>query len=334
MKRRTDSCGFTLVEALVATGMIFLLAALLLPAVQAAREGARRAACQNNLRQLGIALYNYHQPNNCYPTAIISARTNSGGRKSYSSGFFSPHCRLLPFLEASALYDGVNFELLPVPPGLGLKPNYGAVANLTCANAGVAVFLCPSDGGAFEAKGTNYRANVGIGPDVHPTVEFPDSGMGLFCEVGLTRDAYVTDGLSHTSAFGERLRGSGRSVGGSAERDFWATPGFVRTAEDLLQGCRIAGRRGREPYITHGGDSWFWTGRDRTLYTHTQQPNGVVPDCLDSVIPPLGMATARSMHPGGVNVVMGDGSTRFFSDGVDRRVWRALSTRNGSEVLE
>ena len=84
-----------------------------------------------------------------------------------------------------------------------------------------------------------------------------------------------------------------------------------------------------------GGLWWFWTGKDQTLYTHTQPPNGRIVDCLTSgQQPPSGMVTARSMHPGGVNALMGDGSVRFVSDSIDPAVWRGLGTRNGAELVD
>ena len=102
-------------------------------------------------------------------------------------------------------------------------------------------------------------------------------------------------------------------------------PSDVATADEALVGCRTAARPGAKLVFTVGGRSWFWVGRERTLYTHTQEPNGPVPDCLfPSGISAVGTSTARSWHGGGVNVLMGDGSNRFVQESIDRSVWRGL----------
>lgn len=112
-------------------------------------------------------------------------------------------------------------------------------------------------------------------------------------------------------------------------------PADILSADDLLQGCLTAARPGATPTFSLGGRWWFWLGRERTLYTHTQQPNGRVPDCLRIYMdPPYGMATARSWHLGGVNLLMGDGSTRFVTETIDLSVWRGLGTRNGGELVD
>jgi prepilin-type processing-associated H-X9-DG protein len=207
--------------------------------------------------------------------------------------------------------------------------------NTTALSVHVGIFLCPSDGGPFEAAGNNYRGNVGVGPDATTTAESRDSGNGLFLEIGLARPAFVTDGLSHTAAFSERLRGSAEASRPLPERDFWRMPGDVATADEAIIGCRAAARQGVTEVFTFGGRWWFWPGRERTLYSHTQEPNGRVPDCLFPFgITAGGMATARSWHGGGVNVLMGDGSNRFVEETIDRSVWRGLGTRNGGELVD
>ncbi len=201
-------------------------------------------------------------------------------------------------------------------------------------NVRIDTFLCPTDSGPFSATGNNYRGNVGLGPSIAPWVETRDSGNGLFMENQMTRPSYVTDGLSHTAAFSERLRGSGSAGSAVPERDFWGLTVGVNTADELLIGCHVAARPGVKAYPL-AGNRWFWCGRDRTLYTHTQSPNGRVPDCiLPNAFPPPGMATARSWHMGGVNVLMGDGSVRFALEGIQLSVWRGLGTRNGGELVD
>jgi hypothetical protein len=198
------------------------------------------------------------------------------------------------------------------------------------------VFLCPADGGPFSESGNNYRGNVGVGMYAWTSALHPDSGNGFFSEMADTRDAQIVDGLSHTIAFSERLRGSGR-VPGSPERDAWPMrTGVLYDADDLILACKISARSEYAAQaFTSSGDSWFWQGRDRTFYNHAQTPDGKVPDCLHGYVrPPLGMCTARSQHRGGVNCLLGDGATRVVSESVTQPVWRALGTRNGSELVE
>ncbi len=313
-------------------GVISILTGLLLPAVQGAREAARRSRCQNNLHQIGLAVQSYQQTFDCFP---IGYAFKDFGRGYFYYGFYSVHTRLLPYLDELALYNAINFSLGTAPQPVTSYESAGNAANLTARTAQIGIFLCPSDGGPFEDSGTNYRGNVGVGPVNATSIEFPDSNNGLFPELEFVRASYVPDGLSHTAAFSERLRGSGRASNPSPERDFWASQGFVSTADDQLKNCQIVARPATAGAYVEAGQWWYWTGRERTLYTHTQTPNGRVPDCLWlNVQTALGMATARSRHPGGVNVLMGDGACRWFSSSVDQAIWRGFATRNGGELVD
>jgi prepilin-type N-terminal cleavage/methylation domain-containing protein/prepilin-type processing-associated H-X9-DG protein len=337
--------GFTIIELLVVVGLLCLLIAFLLPAVQSAREAARKSQCAHNLRQIGLAIHNYHTTYSCFPVCITSAflygKPGSAVDELLYSGTFAPHVRLLPYLDLLPVYNSVNFFtgsgspdhpiVTPTVTGEG-----AAIAiNATASNTQVSMFLCPSDGGALSASGNNYRANVGNGPAGGRSAEYRDSGNGLFQEIGLTRINDVIDGLSHTAAFSERLRGSGLDTDLSPERDVWPMPPYAQSADELLTGCMITARPGARPTFSRSGDWWFWLGRDRTLYTHTQEPNGKTPDCLFiGMTPPYGMSTARSWHYNGVNVLMGDGSLRFVLETIDLSIWRGLGTRNGGELID
>ena len=328
-----ERSGFTLIEVLVVMGVLAVLAGLLLPAVQAAREAARRMQCGSHLRQLGLALHQYHDIHHSYPPR------NSTHSPQSHLGFFSPHTRMLPYLEQSTLYNAVNFTVGTVPPetmSVPLLPEWVSIiaVNLTAASTGVGVFLCPSDGGPFRASGCSYRGNTGVGPEGHTLAQYPDSGNGLLPEVEFVSMASVPDGLSHTVAFSERLFGTGRRDDPDPGRDYFGVVGQIETADQLLLGCRAYARRGSLSFV-HGGRWWFWSGRERTLYNHAQVPNGRIPDCLFAgLITGQGMATARSLHLGGVNVCMGDGSVRFVSERIDQAVWRGLGSRNGGELVD
>lgn len=329
--------GFTLIELLIVVGIIGFLIALSLPAVQSARESSRRARCQNNLHQLGLALHGYADTWQCLPPAGLSADIN--GDTPYA-GLHSIHCRLLPYIGESALFAAVNMEMStwPLDGYRAAMPDWryslGNAANATVYLTSVALMLCPSDGGPFGRTGCNYRGNVGVGPSFLPWAECPDSGNGLFPEIGLVRPTAVRDGLSHTVAISERVRGSG-GPSTDPERDVFNREGVASTADQILLACEVSARfGGEEPYL-RSGSWWFWTGRERTLYNHAQAPNGRVPDCsYGGITPAIDMWTARSHHPGGVNALMGDGSARFVGEEIDRQVWRGLGTRNGGELVD
>ncbi len=332
--------GFTIVELLTVVGVICILIALLLPAIQAVRESARRAQCANNLKQIGMALHSYEGHYRRLPPNLTG--TNEYG------GFFSVHVRLLPYLELSSLYHSINFEtgLWPVETPVVHYHTQGRLWNAhnhTLMTTQVAAFLCPSDGGAFLETGTNYRANQGTGPNTLRTAEFPDSDNGLFpfrMPIGL---GGARDGLSHTAAFAERLRGSGRvrnSVGGNAARmldptrDVFLQIPTAHTADQWYQSCKISGRSDNpHPGYVIAGKRWYLLSGFFTLYNHVATPNDGVPDCVAGSGGEA-MMTARSGHPGGVHVLMGDGSVRFTLNGVALNVWRGLGTRDGGELVD
>ncbi len=202
----------------------------------------------------------------------------------------------------------------------------------------MAVYLCPTDAASTPSPyGCNYRGNYGVGPSVGTNRSTTDSGNGFYSFPGVLGPESFPDGLSHTLAYGERLRGTGDGGGGLVPaRDFGdilvmdgCTDG---TADDALRCCLAAASRGFPAYRS-AGFTWFYGDFECTAYNHAQEPNGRIPDAITGS-GWVGIATARSLHPGGVNGVMADGSVRFFGDSTARPVWRGLGTRNGSETVE
>jgi len=336
MKAHMRRSGFTLIELLVVVGIIGVLVALLLPAVQGAREAARRTRCQNNLRQIGIALEGYQGANNCFPLVAIPVDINK-----WYGGFYSVHSRMLPYLGEVPLYNSVNYTCgawSPVTLSGVIFPWQQEInaANGTATSTTIDVFLCPSDGGPFQQGGNNYRGCQGVGPAYLTTAEFPDSGNGIFPPSSFVDTAMVPDGLSHTIAFCERLRGSGGvDKVLNPTRDIYSQFESPFTADQYLTACRVVARPDAVGGFKQSGDSWFFTGMERTLYTNAQTPNGRTPDCVSAAsVLGHGLVTARSWHPGGVDALMGDGSTRFVTDSIDQAVWRGLGTRNGRELVD
>jgi prepilin-type processing-associated H-X9-DG protein len=312
---------------------LFLAIALLLPAVQSARESARRSICQNNLRQIGLAMHVYQSSSGCFPTACTNRRL--GPDLTYG-GQFSIFIRLLPGLEQTNLYSSVNFDV-GCWGTTNIQNGYitGGAAyrvNSTSFQTSLAILVCPSDGVGSLAHEVSYRGNQGVGGGYGTTAEFPDSANGIYPIRGYVSADRVPDGLSHTVALSERLCGSNPF---SAERDVFPLQGFARTADDLMTACRVAARPQNIPNaVLDGGAWWAYTGIGQTLYTHAQPPNGSIPDCAIFAVPPIGMMTARSNHPGGVNALMGDGSLRFVGETIAVGVWRGLGTRNGGELVD
>lgn len=334
---RVKRQGFTLIELLVVVSVIGLLVSMLLPAVQSAREAARRLTCNNNLRQIGIALHSYIATCSTFPIDITDFSTlpRSTPRPTGPIQFYSAMSRLLPYMELSNLYNSINYSLEMY------SSHWDKVndANLTARQTNLQVFLCPSDApGGGSGPGNNYRGNYGIGPSTGTTVETYDSGNGIFSYPTVTQLQSVSDGLSQTAAFSERLRGSGSKRGGSPARDVGDLSSYpdavIRDADFALEWCQVASST-NFPGSTQSGDTWFLSGRLNTAYCHAQEPNGRIADALDLNYPTgWGVATARSMHYGGVNVMMADGSVRFVLGTIPRQLWRAIGTRNGGELVE
>src|SRR3954462_11209376 len=193
---RRHPAGFTLIELLVVIAIIAVLIALLLPAVQAAREAARRSQCVNNLKQIGLALHNYHSTHDSFPLGIIvqmQAPGNLGGHN------WSAQAQLLPHLEQGALANACNFSL--ASSSSNTFPAYWV--NLTIFNTRIKSFLCPSDGQAGNQNTNSYNGSFGL-----TTKSTSTTTSGLFTYNGVVYGLKdCTDGSSNTIAFGEALVG-------------------------------------------------------------------------------------------------------------------------------
>lgn len=326
--------GVTLVELLVVVAIIGVLVGLLLPAVQAVRESGRRTACINNLRQLGLGLANHESARREYPVGSESRSFPAYRRVTPQHCRWSALAHLAPYYEEQALLEGLDRS---VPLYIDLRPDAIAPQNKPIVKIVVPLFLCPSDRGIAVSPifgPTNYAACAGSGGDGTPY-----DTDGLFFINSRTRPKDVTDGLSKTVAFSESLLGDSSSTNRAN-----VTPAnayqFVMAAPLSSDSCEATAVWN---FSDPRGFAWANGEYRTTMYNHRLMPNDMKMDCMGVLIsPPVGQIdrlyaaygwrAARSRHPGGVNVLMADGSGQFVEDGVDAAVWRALSTRAGGEV--
>lgn len=299
-RKKSDHAAFTLIELLVAIVVVGILLSLILPAIQKAREAARRARCSNNLHQCGIAIFSYDAIHNVLPSG--------------SGGFGqSLHVSILPNLELTQAYNAFNLAL-------GSSDN----ANLTVQNLHVDAFTCPSDSLAGDGPFTSYAGNVGSG-------FYQSKFDGVFGCDGLQPGnlslAEVTDGTSHTGMMAEWL--IGRPADFDVDRNFYmvSAPSIDRFDE------QCASRSGTPVTASDfKGNDWvtgFWKSN---LYDHHLPINA--PNCFSVPLAELiGTATASSKHPGGANFLLADGRVRFVNRGVSSSVWRSVGTRRGGEVV-
>lgn len=334
--RLNRRCGVTLAEVLVSLGVIGVLMALALPAVQRVRESARRTQCIGNLRQLGLASQNHLATNiDQFPYTATNG-SDSQGQALLAS--ISPHRNLLEFLDHSNLTRGLSMDpsivnVTQFPPAF-TDP---ALQKLLAIR--IPGFLCPSD--VQRPGATNYRANMGYGPGVYgpgpPAIGgFIGNVSGAFVHGWSTRGAEFRDGLSNTVLFSEKLIGDGNPSHFTPWTDFsFAFTYQIFTADDAAQACDSVARP--DPvHVSYCGWTWLFGGWNSTWYNHILPPNSRIPDCSGGTYAMAGGGhgsySARSFHAGGVNAVFGDGSARFMSDHIDLFVWRSLSTRDGNEV--
>jgi prepilin-type N-terminal cleavage/methylation domain-containing protein/prepilin-type processing-associated H-X9-DG protein len=319
---RRESRGFTLIEVLVVIAVIGLLVALLLPAVQAAREAARRMQCANNLKRIGIALHGYHDAVGSLPWGEGPDNWNN----------WSAHVMLLPYLEQGGLYNALDFVDWAGAPGNEL--------NSTVQRATLAVLVCPSDLDRLTAPEghANYCTNAGTDHD------FASKGppSGLFEQSpyspGPVRYADIIDGLSQTAAVSERIKGLNNE---SAAYDSLLPSsslveafGLQAATSDYYRAClKTSPAPGVPLHLNRDigglGAYWFYGGATSTRYNHIMPPDTW--SCASGQTD--GAYTASSRHPGVINILLADGSTRAVKWTIAVPVWWALGTRAGGEVV-
>jgi prepilin-type N-terminal cleavage/methylation domain-containing protein/prepilin-type processing-associated H-X9-DG protein len=355
--------GFTLIELLVVIAIIAVLIALLLPAVQAAREAARRTQCVNNLKQIGLALHNYHDVNLSFPmgsgSGVLTPPATYQAKECWSI-----HAAILPQLGELPIYNAINFNFSCDSQGF---PN--AYPNFTVFfQAQVKTFLCPSDPNAWKpgndkTVGNNcYFGCIGATTDIlggggsNTNTGTPNLSnvptTGLFAFQQSKTIAMVTDGTSNTVAFAESTVGNPAGVGptrlegivgvtslpglGAVQQNAFNNPTGVLAGIQKCSQTWQSLASNKAPDLQRG-DTWCQGAMCATLFNTIVPPNGQNDEWAYCSMVGSGacsnISNSDSYHPGGTNVLMADGSVRFVKDSTNQRTWWGLGTIGGGEVI-
>jgi prepilin-type N-terminal cleavage/methylation domain-containing protein/prepilin-type processing-associated H-X9-DG protein len=357
MFQKTDRRGFTLVELLVVIAIIGILVALLLPAVQAAREAARRMQCQNHLKQFGLAAHNFESTYKYFPPnqhSVVLPLNGTGAPTTYSSGA-STQALMLPYFEQSNKYQlfDMNYNVnsdAPLHSGIPAKTN----ANAAARSQDVPIFLCPSDPSAnnyFGAGRQSYNGSIGGanmrgGTPLDGIFAMPLASAGQ--RLNGNAISSVVDGTSNTAMFAEVMRGT---LDWNATNQFNNTTAFMSTsafnAAQSIDGrsvaqCNPNGNSTTSSWIRYTGHQYYRNLPQVFLYSHTlpinwtKNQNNPATQRYNCGTTSFTVAhqAASSYHSGGANVGLADGSVRFVSQSIDFAIWQAAGSRANAEALQ
>ncbi len=325
---RSSRHGFTLIELLVVIAIIAILIALLLPAVQQAREAARRSQCKNNLKQLGLALHNYHDANRVFPhTASVPS-----GYTSTIKGW-STQARLLPYVEQGSLRKLIDFGT-----------NYDTGINIPVCRRRIELLICPSEVNAREYPDgptvthfpLNYAVNLGTWFVFDPATG--QSGNGMFAPNSSLSTAALRDGTSFTLAMAEvkafqpyvRDTGNPGTLGVAAPANAGAVVTLAGvTAPNTSGHCEwVDGRANQSGVTTTLTPNTKVIGSSGLDIDYVSAREGTLPQR-----PTYAVMTSRSYHDSVVNCLMADGSVRSINNTLSLTIWQNLGTRAGGESI-
>lgn len=341
--------GFTLVELLVVIAIIGVLVALLLPAVQSAREAARRMQCSNNVKQLGLGIHGFHDASSIFPFNYHLLGVNAWEAS-------SAHVAILPYIEQGNVHSLMRFPTnSKAGLALGTAPN-GAEGDANAwsqswngpMNTRLKVFICPSSikhptraQVSWGGPGSNYGWSTGSRVQV---VWVGDDFNGIIAYQNPRRMKDVTDGLSNTLLASEFLPGRGLLAGaavypfdvfyaGDAPFNAVRNKDFATQAELTAIGTAARSLAGGG-FRGNNGGNWAWYAAGHSTLSAAAPPNWQYPTAGGACCPGgahdwgNGVIPARSLHPNGVNAVMGDGSVRFVANNIDLMTWQLTGSRN------
>jgi prepilin-type N-terminal cleavage/methylation domain-containing protein/prepilin-type processing-associated H-X9-DG protein len=355
--------GFTLIELLVVIAIIAVLIGLLLPAVQSAREAARRGQCSNNLKQIGVALHNYHQSYGTFPLGTtVAIPGGTGGMNESPVNTWSAQSLMLPYLEQQPLYDAANFWLTN-NSGLGI------FVNSTVFNTNLAIFICPSDGlsptvASWASSNCNYMGSIGT-----TTFSGQQDATGIFNPGTFGPTGYakppaipvavassitsVTDGTAYTVAFSESLVGDQTHFTKWRDGVSWTSsaPYFYQVADAwsnaslILQALSACNQKwstsADQPSAEDKGWRWASSWMGYSLFNTIVPPSAQAypwsacrTDNSQGPVSNGEFENATSNHPGGCNVLFCDGGVRFIKSSVAINTWWSLGTKSVGEAID